>query len=142
VNPPALAFEVSHPERVQTSYVRYLRRQAYEFFPLAGAPLRIWFRSRFKLRSDEELHQYLAWGGPAREAAEEWIDEEAKHLEGAEAEQEALDAEGEGEPGGFEAGPAPEALAVPAGAVRPREAAASVAPVLRKVPGRLGRRKG
>lgn len=142
VNPPALAFEVSHPERVQTSYVRYLRRQAYEFFPLAGAPLRIWFRSRFKLRSDEELHQYLAWGGPAREAAEEWIDEEAKHLDGAEAEQEALDADGEGEPDGFEAGPAQEALAVPAGAVRPRVAVGTVAPVLRKVPGRLGRRKG
>lgn len=59
VDPVALAFEVSHPERVLPSYVRYLRRKAMEFFGLKGVPLRIWFRSRFQLRSDEELAGYL-----------------------------------------------------------------------------------
>jgi hypothetical protein len=91
VNPPALAFEVSHPERVQTSYVRYLRRQAYDFFKLDGAPLRIWFRSRFKLRTDEDLLSYLNWGVVPPEARAEWIDEERKLSEGAEDEQSALD---------------------------------------------------
>jgi GTP-binding protein len=59
VDPVALAFEVSHPERVLPSYVRYLRRKALEFFDLKGVPLRIWFRSRFQLRTDEELQGYL-----------------------------------------------------------------------------------
>ncbi len=59
VDPVALAFEVSHPERVLPSYVRYLRRKAYEFFDLKGVPLRIWFRSRFQLRTDEELESYV-----------------------------------------------------------------------------------
>ncbi len=75
VNPPALAFEVSHPERVQESYVRYLRRQAYEFFQLEGAPVRIWFRSRFKLRNDEDLERYLSWGTVPQEIKEEWLDQ-------------------------------------------------------------------
>lgn len=78
VNPPAMAFEVSHPERIQVSYVRYLRRQAYEFFQLEGAPLRIWFRSRFKLRSDEDLQSYLSWGEIPADVKEEWIEEELK----------------------------------------------------------------
>jgi GTP-binding protein len=97
VNPPALAFEVSHPERVQESYVRYLRRQAYDFFPLEGAPVRIWFRSRFKLRSDEDLLSYLHWGNVPEEVREEWIDEEKKLSEGAEGEQAALDADEDGD---------------------------------------------
>lgn len=59
VDPVALAFEVSHPERVLPSYVRYLRRKAIEFFDLKGVPLRIWFRSRFQLRTDEELEGYV-----------------------------------------------------------------------------------
>lgn len=59
VNPVALAFEVSHPERVLPSYTRYLRRKALEFFDLEGVPLRIWFRSRFQLRTDEELEGYI-----------------------------------------------------------------------------------
>jgi GTP-binding protein len=60
VDPVALAFEVSHPERVLPSYVRYLRRKAYEFFNLKGVPVRIWFRSRFQLRTDEELAGYVS----------------------------------------------------------------------------------
>jgi len=64
VDPVALAFEVSHPERVLPSYVRYLRRKAYEFFDLKGVPLRIWFRSRFQLRTDEELESYVRGARP------------------------------------------------------------------------------
>jgi GTPase len=82
VNPPALAFEVPHPERIQESYIRYLRRQAYAFFQVEGAPLRIWFRSRFKLRSDEELLAYLNWTPESREVEEEWVDEIAKAKSG------------------------------------------------------------
>jgi GTP-binding protein len=78
VNPPALAFEVSHPERVQESYVRYLRRQAYEFFDLDGAPVRIWFRSRFKLRTDEELQAWLDWGVDVQDPDGEWVEEIAR----------------------------------------------------------------
>ncbi|HLP40984.1 MAG TPA: ribosome biogenesis GTPase Der [Fibrobacteria bacterium] len=78
VNPPALAFEVNHPERVQESYIRYLRRQAYEFFDLEGAPVRIWFRSRFKLRTDEELQAWLDWGVKAQDTEGDWSDELAK----------------------------------------------------------------
>jgi hypothetical protein len=78
VNPPALAFEVSHPERVQESYIRYLRRQAYEFFDLQGAPVRIWFRSRFKLRTDEELQAWLDWGVKAQDTEGDWSDELAR----------------------------------------------------------------
>jgi hypothetical protein len=69
VNPVALAFEVPHPERVIPSYVRYLRRRALEFFELEGVPLRIWFRSRFQLRSDEDLSAYLQG---SRRGFEEW----------------------------------------------------------------------
>jgi GTP-binding protein len=93
VNPPALAFEVSHPERVQTNYVRYLRRQAYDFFQLDGAPVRIWFRSRFKLRSDEDLLSYIHWGNIPEDVRAEWIDEEKKLSDGAEKEQAALDSD-------------------------------------------------
>jgi hypothetical protein len=58
---------------------------------LDGAPLRIWFRSRFKLRTDEDLLSYLNWGVVPPEARAEWIDEERKLSEGAEDEQSALD---------------------------------------------------
>jgi GTP-binding protein len=78
VNPPALAFEVNHPERIQVSYTRYLRRQAFDFFKLDGAPLRIWFRSRFKLRTDEELEKYLSWGTVPIEVKEEWLEKESR----------------------------------------------------------------
>ena len=74
----ALAFEVSHPERVIPSYVRYLRRHAVEFFGLEGVPVRIWFRSRFQLRSDEDLTKYLHGH---RSGFGEWIDEEAEEHE-------------------------------------------------------------
>ena len=82
VNPPALAFEVNHPERVQESYIRYLRRQAYETFGLEGAPVRIWFRSRFKLRSDEELQAYLDWTPGSTDDQEEWATEIARQAAG------------------------------------------------------------
>jgi hypothetical protein len=95
VNPPALAFEVNHPERVMESYVRYLRRQAYEFFDLKGAPVRVWFRSRFKLRTDEELQAWLDWGVEAQDPDGEWMDE----LDAADAAAEEEAGEGDGEGG-------------------------------------------
>ena len=49
--------------------------QAYEFFQLEGAPVRIWFRSRFKLRSDEDLLSYLHWGNIPEDVREEWIED-------------------------------------------------------------------
>lgn len=75
VNPPALAFEINHPERIVESYIRYLKNQAYEFFDLKGAPVRIWFRSRFKLRTDEELQAWLDWGVVAQDTEGEWSKE-------------------------------------------------------------------
>jgi GTP-binding protein len=84
VDPVALAFEVSHPDRVLPSYTRYLRRKALEFFDLKGVPLRIWFRSRFQLRTDEELQGYLNYG--VRPDFREWddADEADKALRAAE----------------------------------------------------------
>ncbi len=76
VDPVALAIEVSNPERVLPSYVRYLRRKAMEHFDLKGVPLRIWFRDRFQLRTDEELEAYL---NGHREGFTEW--EEAEWIE-------------------------------------------------------------
>jgi GTP-binding protein len=84
VNPPALAFELNHPERVQESYVRYLRRQAYETFQLEGAPIRIWFRSRFKLRTDEELQSYIDFGTAAKDMEAEWTEGSETDEEGQE----------------------------------------------------------
>ncbi len=72
VKPPALAFEVSRPELVSESYIRYLRRQAHEYFGLEGVPLRIWFRDRFQLRTDEELEAYLRLKNPPDD---EWTEE-------------------------------------------------------------------
>ena len=69
---------MNHPERVQESYIRYLRRQTYEFFDLKGAPVRIWFRSRFKLRSDEELQAWLDYGVETQDPDGEWLAETAK----------------------------------------------------------------
>jgi GTP-binding protein len=100
VNPPALAFEISHPERITEAYVRYLRRQAYEFFQVEGAPVRIWFRSRFKLRSDEDLLSYLHWGNIPEEVRNEWADEERKLEDGAERHEAALDSDYEEETDG------------------------------------------
>jgi GTP-binding protein len=74
VDPPALAFEVGHPERVMPSYTRYLKKRAMEFFDLKGVPLRIWYRSRFQLRTDEELQGYLRG---VRTGFQEWDEAEA-----------------------------------------------------------------
>ncbi len=72
VNPPAIAFETRKPTMVNEGYIRYLRRQAFEIFDLKGVPLRIWFRSRFQLRTDEELQQFLTRTGDASWTEEEW----------------------------------------------------------------------
>ena len=69
IDPVALAFETSHPKRVLPSYVRYLRRRAVVYFDLQGVPVRIWFRDRFQLRTDEELEAYLQGH---RDGFEEW----------------------------------------------------------------------
>jgi GTP-binding protein len=73
VDPVALAFEVGHPERVLPSYQRYLKKKAMEFFDLKGVPLRIWFRSRFQLRTDEELAGFLRG---SRSGWQEWDEAE------------------------------------------------------------------
>jgi GTPase len=77
VNPPALAFEVGHPERVIESYTRYLRKQALDHFGLDGVPIRIWYRSRFQLRTDEELENFLARGNRVT-AEEDWSEEQVE----------------------------------------------------------------
>ena len=74
VDPVALAIETPFPKRVVPSYVRYLRRKAMNYFALEGVPLRIWFRSKFQLRTDEELKTYLQGH---RQGFEEWKDEPA-----------------------------------------------------------------
>jgi GTP-binding protein len=84
VDPVALAFEVGHPERVIPSYVRYLRRKALEFFDLKGVPLRIWFRSRFQLRTDEELEGFLRGTRPEFREWDAADEEEAHRFAGAE----------------------------------------------------------
>ncbi len=81
VNPPALAFEISHPERVMESYVRYLRKQALAHFELDGVPLRIWFRSRFQLRTDEELQDFLKRGHTGGEEEDWEVGEEGDDVE-------------------------------------------------------------
>ena len=48
------------------------------FSAIEGAPLRIWFRSRFKLRTDEDLLSYLHWGNIPEDVRAEWLDEERK----------------------------------------------------------------
>ncbi len=78
VNPVGLAFEVGHPERILPSYTRYLRRRAQEYFGLDGVPIRIWFRSRFQLRTDEELTAYLRGN---RQGFGEWLEAENSEAE-------------------------------------------------------------
>ena len=67
VDPPMLAVETETPELVVESYRRFLRHSAHEFFKLEGVPLRISFRDKLELRSDEDLQLH---GGV--------LDEEAK----------------------------------------------------------------
>jgi len=81
VNPPALAFEVKHPERVIESYVRYLRKQALTHFELDGVPMRIWFRNRFDLRTDEELAEFLKRGHRVADR-EDWESKQTPEEEG------------------------------------------------------------
>ena len=58
VDPPTLAFEVDQPEEIQESYRRYLRARAIDYFDLAGVPVRIAFRNRLELRTDEDLARF------------------------------------------------------------------------------------
>ena len=57
-DPPMLAFETENPDLVAESYRRYLRARAIETFGLAGVPLRISFRQRLELRTDEDLARF------------------------------------------------------------------------------------
>ena len=63
VQPPALAFEVRRAELVFPSYVRYLKRRAYEYFKLEGVPLNLFFRKSLDLRTDEELLGFAGFKG-------------------------------------------------------------------------------
>lgn len=58
VDPPMLAFETENPDLVTSAYRRYLRARAIEYFDLGGVPLRIAFRDRFELRTDEDLARF------------------------------------------------------------------------------------
>lgn len=58
VDPPMLAFETENPDLVAESYRRFLRARAIERFGLAGVPLRIAFRKKLELRTDEDLLRY------------------------------------------------------------------------------------
>lgn len=58
VDPPMLAFETDNPDQVAESYRRYLRAKAIEFFDLGGVPLRIAFRDKLELRTDEDLARF------------------------------------------------------------------------------------
>ena len=73
------------PLVVEGPHLRRAERDALvHAVDLEGAPVRIWFRSRFKLRTDEELQAWLDWGVPAAQDPEgEWLDEVARE-EGAE----------------------------------------------------------
>jgi len=68
VDPPMLAFETETPDLVAESYRRFLRARAIERFHLAGVPLRISFRKRLELRTDEDLARF---GGEGPEGAPE-----------------------------------------------------------------------
>jgi len=58
VDPPMLAFETENPNLVTSAYRRYLRARAIDYFDLGGVPLRIAFRDRFELRTDEDLARF------------------------------------------------------------------------------------
>lgn len=58
VDPPTLAFEVEQPDEIAESYRRYLRARAIDYFDLAGVPVRIAFRDRLELRTDEDLARF------------------------------------------------------------------------------------
>lgn len=58
VDPPMLAFETENPDLVSESYRRFLRAKAIEYFDLGGVPLRIAFRDRLELRTDEDLARF------------------------------------------------------------------------------------
>lgn len=57
-DPPMLAFETDSPDDVAESYRRYLRQRAIDHFNLAGVPLRIAFRTKLELRTDEDLARF------------------------------------------------------------------------------------
>ncbi len=58
-HPPGLALEVARTDLVQPAYLRYLKKQAMDFFDLMGTPLKIYLRKRLELRSDENLQRFV-----------------------------------------------------------------------------------
>jgi GTP-binding protein len=58
VDPPMLAFETENPDLVSEAYRRFLRARAIEFFDIGGVPLRIAFRDKLELRTDEDLARF------------------------------------------------------------------------------------
>ncbi len=58
VDPPMLAFETENPDLVAPAYRRYLRARAIEYFDIGGVPLRIAFRDKLELRTDEDLARF------------------------------------------------------------------------------------
>ena len=57
-DPPMLAVETENPDLVAESYRRYLRARAIETFGLTGVPLRVSFRQKLELRTDEDLARF------------------------------------------------------------------------------------
>lgn len=57
-DPPMFAIETETPDLIAESYRRYLRNSATDFFGFDGVPLRIAFRDKFELRTDEELERF------------------------------------------------------------------------------------
>jgi len=58
-NPPVVMVETSQPDLVDESWKRYLMRILFDNFPLEGAPLKLNFDRRLRLRKDEELAEYV-----------------------------------------------------------------------------------
>lgn len=58
VNPPVVTIECSHPELVDESWKRFMRRRIFNAFELQGAPLKLNFDKELRLRKDEELEHH------------------------------------------------------------------------------------
>lgn len=58
VNPPVVTIECSHPELVDESWKRFMRRRIFNAFELQGAPLKLNFDQELRLRKDEELEHH------------------------------------------------------------------------------------
>ncbi|MBF0430463.1 MAG: ribosome biogenesis GTPase Der [Fibrobacteria bacterium] len=58
INPPGFVVEAQRPQNVFPSYERYLKRSLYNYFELAGAPVKFFFKRDIKLRTDEDLTDF------------------------------------------------------------------------------------